>query len=1454
MVAFDAVGPAGGAGTNSATTPLTWTHADAANATAILAAVTSVTGSSNVVTAVTYGGQALALQGFAQSDTAGLGGIALYAKLSPLAGSNTVSAAFTGGGDTIAGSVSATGACTLGTPVSASPAAASSASVTVPGTTAGGLIVVCACFGGGGGGGTFSGTNGVTVAWQKSVGTSTAADNAVMGYVASAGGSQTVGFSSTQSDTWGIVAVELIPVVAPVSPATAPVIPLPPGWFPGADQATAQPGGIPFWQAPQPVTDPGAVIIPPAPQAAPFQAPLLPPGWFPGADAVATEPGGIPFWAQPLPAVDPGAVIPPPAPDTAGIPDWLPLPPGWFPGSQTVTVDPGGIPFYPQPVPLLPPTLPPGPAAITQILGSGTGQYWADQYGNPRPAFGDTCWPLIYMTGSNGGATTWQSDITNLLAIRAAQGYTSIECNALGNTPEGNATTIGKTWDGVNAFLGSNDPSQGLNPAYWQRLDLALSVAATHGITIFLNLCMTDDLTSGQGIATAWTNTQFTNYGNAVAARYMTVGNLVWVIGDDYFGNNDAQFSAILTGIRAAGDNRPIGIENYTESTSQRDFQTGAALPWGTSNAGYNWTYSYNVAYLACEEGYKDSRKILVMRGDGWYFDFTAAGDQLARQHTWWALSSGSRGFSGGTGAGMNGWGTALADAVNGSYQGSAGSGWISAIITYFTGLTGWHRLIPDTGNALITAGTRGTRATPFTSGQGSTPSYSGTTDTYVSGAVTAAGDLAVIYWARGASATITVNQALLGSPYTATWVDPASCATSAGTPGSTFTKPAGANSAGDHDWVLVLQSTSTLAALPQPGAPVIPLPPGWFPGADLVTTVPDGIPFWQAPQPTDQNAAGGAALAVSAGLATGTGTAQPPLIAIGANSGLATGTGTAQAPLAAAGANAGLASGTGTAQAPLAAAGASTGLATGTGTAQGPLAAIGANDTTGPAPGTGTAQSPATASTAPLAPPAPVIPLPPGWFPGADAATAQPGGIPFLAQPAPADPVTAPTTAGTAPAGLAAGTGTAQQPLAAIAANAGLASGTATAQQPVPGLGANDSAGPAPGTGTAQAPVPAIGANAGVATGTGAALDATVSTVTPALPAPGYPATPLAPAWFPGSDAVTTEPGGIPFWAQPAPADPGAFLTSAGTAPAGLATGTGTAQAPQAAIGANDSAGPASGTGTGQPPVPALGTSAGLASGTGTAQPAVAAAGANGVLATGTGAAQSPAAALAVNAGLASGTGTAQAPLAGTGANDATGPAAGAGTAQAPQAAVAVNAGVATGTGTAQPVTTQPLALPSPGPVLQLPPGWFPGSDHAATEPGGIPFYAQPGPADPSFASVSGTGPAGLAAGTGTAQQPVPAVAVFAGLATGTGTAQAPGPSSGANAGLSAGTGAAQAASLAIAAQAQAAQALAAALNATGQAVAPFTVGTLTASTAPGAAAGGSLTASDKRTGGPGG
>lgn len=462
---------------------------------------------------------------------------------------------------------------------------------------------------------------------------------------------------------------------------------------------------------------------------------------------------------------------------------------------------------------------PSGPAVITGLSSSGSSGYFVDQYNNPRPAFIDAVWPIAYSAGRAGGANTYQADITTYVSTRSSQGYTGFECNLLPNAEY--VAFTGNNAAGHPPFNTGTDPSSGLNSAYWTVVDYLVTTAASYGMTCFFNMLMGEDVASG--VAGSWTTTQQTAWGNAVASRYLNNKNIIWMVDDDGgIGNGGGvgELQNILTGIRNAGDTRPIGAENDTETTSRVVMKTLATAADATLPPSYNWVYSYNVAYLGVEIAYQESSAIPVLRGDGLYYDSgltSGLEDLVQRNHLWWSLCSGSRGYSSGITDG--GWGAfASSTWSNGltmggaDESGTAGDYQVNvfpAVSSYFKSLSGWQKLIPDTGNSFITAG-RGTKATAFTEGQGSGTSYQGTTaDTYVAGSIAADGSIALIYFSPGVSTTITIDQTKMQNGYTATWVDPCNCTTSSTATGSTYTKPASANSAGgthDHDWVLLLK------------------------------------------------------------------------------------------------------------------------------------------------------------------------------------------------------------------------------------------------------------------------------------------------------------------------------------------------------------------------------------------------------------------------------------------------------------------------------------------------------------------------------------------------------------------------------------------------------------------------------------------------------------------------
>jgi hypothetical protein len=456
-------------------------------------------------------------------------------------------------------------------------------------------------------------------------------------------------------------------------------------------------------------------------------------------------------------------------------------------------------------------------AGVPVIVGAAAaGTHFVDQNGNPRLMVGEDNWSLLANGGAWGTYTTvWNSYFTS----RQAQGYNTIEVSwaSFSNPNVAFVHTDGADWDGTYPFATTNDPTTTPTTTFWTRRDQFFSIAASYGFTVVCNFSTPSlDLTPAAAQKT-WTTAQWQAFGTFIGNRYKNQQNILWICGDDYFGEVDTAMSACLTNMRATGDNHLVSIQVYQEATSRQDLSTLTKDPLPFSvHAQYEWVYTYNVSYDGIEKGQNyvptgsdDVQHIVpTVWGDGFYLASGTSGStdvRLERQMIWWALSTGACGFTTGDNDIWPWASTSAGFVTSKSFYTSV----IPAIVTAFSNLPGWHLLAPDTANALVTAG-RGTKQGPITSGGGGTP-YIGNTDTYVTASRTpdsgSGSSLAVIY--SGKALNITIDQTKMVTGYSVLWIDPVNGATSAGTPGSTYNSATakGNNSAGDPDWVLVLKA-----------------------------------------------------------------------------------------------------------------------------------------------------------------------------------------------------------------------------------------------------------------------------------------------------------------------------------------------------------------------------------------------------------------------------------------------------------------------------------------------------------------------------------------------------------------------------------------------------------------------------------------------------------------------
>jgi hypothetical protein len=450
--------------------------------------------------------------------------------------------------------------------------------------------------------------------------------------------------------------------------------------------------------------------------------------------------------------------------------------------------------------------------ASSSALAAPDPPYFKDRIGGtgkPVFIFSAEDWGLLPNGGlNNSGNANLTYD--NYFTARAAQGYNGVEVSIFNYTGLFQGKD-GPDWDNTYPFTPGTDPTTAPNQTFWARRDHFISAAASHGFYVFLNIT-TPYL--GLGAFTAsWSNAQWAAFGAFLAGRYAGAKNIYWIVGDDYFGTVDSGLAALKAALRAGGANQPISIQNYQESSSRRDIYSGGP-PASSFGAGvdYNWGYSYNATYDVVEKmGLENSTMtpIPYMFADGTFLNTGMSGiteKDFARRMIWWALSSGSKGFNLGDND-MWPWDPSAYDEIAGN---TFYTKQIPAIMAYWRSLPDWQRLIADTSSRLVTGG-RGRHISPIPSG-GSATALTDNSDSYVTASRTPDGTLAVIYMSH--RSTITIDESTMLSGYKATWVDPASGATRAATPGPRYDSSSqGSNSAGDTDWVLVLKANAPHSA-----------------------------------------------------------------------------------------------------------------------------------------------------------------------------------------------------------------------------------------------------------------------------------------------------------------------------------------------------------------------------------------------------------------------------------------------------------------------------------------------------------------------------------------------------------------------------------------------------------------------------------------------------------------
>jgi hypothetical protein len=395
-----------------------------------------------------------------------------------------------------------------------------------------------------------------------------------------------------------------------------------------------------------------------------------------------------------------------------------------------------------------------------------------------------------------------EADAKIYFAARQAEGFNTVWVNLLCNSSNNGPNSDGSTYDEIPPFLANNDLSQP-NPAYFQRVDDMINLAAQYDITVIL-----DPAETIGWLGTLRNNgaTVDFNYGVYVGNRYKNFPNIIWMFGNDFqtwtTASDDAVVLAVAKGIQSVDSNHLCTIElNYFDSNSLDDSN------W-TAIVSLNASYTYSPTYLEVLRAYYQSIKPTFLvesnyQGFSVGRDGVAAAEVLRRQE-YWTITCGASGQ--------------LYGDINYDFP----SGWQSNMNTttvvelgymrsFFSALP-WYNLVPDQSHAFVTAG----YGTPGVLGD------SVMSSNYVTAAATPDGTVAVVFMPQ--VTTITLNMSKFSGPVTARWFDPSNGGYTpvTGSPfpnsGSQQFMPPGNTSDGHGDWVLVL--TTSIVPSSRPAVP----------------------------------------------------------------------------------------------------------------------------------------------------------------------------------------------------------------------------------------------------------------------------------------------------------------------------------------------------------------------------------------------------------------------------------------------------------------------------------------------------------------------------------------------------------------------------------------------------------------------------------------------------------
>jgi hypothetical protein len=443
---------------------------------------------------------------------------------------------------------------------------------------------------------------------------------------------------------------------------------------------------------------------------------------------------------------------------------------------------------------------------------SANNRYLVDRDGAPFLMVGDSPQSLIGNLSEDEAAA--------YIANRETYGINALWINLLCNAGTG-CRSDGATADGFVPFTVPGDLSSP-NPAYFQRAEDMIRLADKHGMVVILAPIET----------IGWLGTLRTNgatkaygYGQYLGSRYRDVPNIIWMHGNDFQSWQDSDdrslVQAVARGIRDADPNHLHTVElNFLTSGSLDD---SSWQPLIDLSAAY--TYFPTYAQISTEYNRADHKPVFLVEAN-YEFEHNPDTDggttQNLRRQEYWTMLSGATGqlYGARTWAFEKGWETEL------NTRGVVELSYMRKLFAHRR----WYDLVPDQTHTVTITG-----YDPLSEYVGTLTAYLGSyrvltfvqrlftkfkrfthfgsiaTNAYAPTARTADGSLAIVYLPT--NRPIAIDMSKLAAPVTARWYDPTnatfypaseSCLANGGV--RAFSPP-GSNSAGDGDWVLLLET-----------------------------------------------------------------------------------------------------------------------------------------------------------------------------------------------------------------------------------------------------------------------------------------------------------------------------------------------------------------------------------------------------------------------------------------------------------------------------------------------------------------------------------------------------------------------------------------------------------------------------------------------------------------------